>query len=181
MNLLLPLLLAANLADVTVPALSLESTDGQPRDVKAEVAKAPFTVFTFFSRKCPCVKAHDAVFKKLHEEFSARGVQFFVVDSEVGASLDADRPEVEKRGYPMPMLIDAEAKLSRELGVNFASTTVIVDREGHVRFRGGMDSARHEPTAETTPYLRDALTAVLGGTSPPVTEPKTLGCYLKRR
>ena len=181
MTLLLSLVLAAGLGDASVAAVKLDGTDGHAHDVKAEVARASFTVFNFFSRKCPCVKAHDGVLKKLHEEFSARGVQFFVVDSEVGASIDADKPEAEKRGYPMPMLIDADAQLSRALGANFASTTVVVARDGHVLFRGGIDSSRHAPDEHSTPYLRDALNALLEGKQPPVTEPKSLGCYLKRK
>lgn len=181
MTLLLSLVLAANIGDASVPALKLEGTDGHTYDVKADVAAAPFTVFYFFGRKCPCVKAHDAVVNKLQLEFAARGVRFFVVDSEVGAALDADKPEAEKRGYTMPMLIDADGQLSRSLGANFASATVVVDRDGRVLFRGGIDSARHEPDANSTPYLRDALTALLDGKQPPVTEPKTLGCYLRRK
>lgn len=181
LNFVLTLALAANLGDAIVPPLSLVATDGKPRDLKAEVAKAPLTVFTFFSRKCPCVRAHDPVMVKLRHEFAQKGVQFFIVDSEVGSSIEGDAVEAQRRGYLMPMLLDTDAKLSRAFGANIASTSVIVDSEGKLLYRGAIDSSRKEPTPDATPYLRDAIVALLDGKTPPATEPKSLGCYLKRK
>ncbi len=179
MTLLLSLVLAANLSDLSVPAVSLAGTDGQTRDLKATVVKSRFTVFTFFSRKCPCVRAHDGVLRKLHSDFSAKGVQFFSVDSESGATVVTDKAEAEKHGYPMPILIDADATLAKAMEATFATTTVIVDAAGHVVYRGGIDSSKHEPDEKTKHWLRDALTALVDGNAPPVTEPKSLGCYLR--
>jgi peroxiredoxin len=164
-----------------LPDLTLAGTDGKSHRLREEAFASKLTVLTFFSADCPCMQEHDAVMKQLAQELGPKGARFIFVDPESHANLDKDRREAERRGYPWPILLDPGGRLSRALEAKFATATVIVDGEGKVHYRGGIDSSKRHPTPETRPYLREALVALLAGEKPPEAEPKSLGCYLRQR
>jgi hypothetical protein len=106
-------------------------------------------------------------------------VRFFAVDPEVGATVARDRVEAARRGYPFPILIDGGAKMARTFGAEFAGHAVVLDRDGRVLYRGGIDSDRAHLTDDATPFLGDALADLLAGRSPRLAESKPLGCALR--
>ena len=162
-----------------VPQLTLAGTDGKSHRLPEVVAGADFTVLIFFARLCPCVAAHDARVKQLEAELRGK-VQLFFVDSEAGSSLEEDVKEARARNYLVPILRDDSGAAARDLGVEFATGTVIFDRAGRARYRGGIDTVARDVKDDTPFPLRDALLALLAGRAPPDAEPKTFGCYLRR-
>ncbi len=124
---------------------------------------------------------HDQRLRKVAEDYGRRGVRFLGVDSEVGATLERDRAEVERRRYPFPIVFDRGGELARTLGAEFAGYTLVLDRDGTIRYRGGIDSDRVRLRDDATPYLRDALDDLLAGRTPRLPESKPLGCALRLR
>ena len=140
-----------------------------------------YTVVIFFSPDCHVLAAHDDRIRKLAADFGPPRVRILAVDPEVDASLERDRAEVERRRYPFPVVIDRGGDLARSLGATFSGYTVVLDHEGNVRYRGGIDSDRVHLRDDATRYLADALTDLLGGKAPRVAESKALGCALRLR
>jgi peroxiredoxin len=162
-----------------VPALTLQGTDGGAYPLRSAITRGRWTVFVFFSARCPCQKAHDDRLRTLFEEYRSREVQFFLVDSEVGDALERGRSEVVNRNYPVPILADPNAQLAQALGATFATSSVVVDPTGKIRYRGGVDSSKREPDPSSQFYLKNALDALLAGRAPDPAETKSLGCYLR--
>ena len=162
----------------TVPSAPLEDPHGPPRDAAALARSARFTVFVFFSARCPCQSAHDARLRELHARYAPRGVAVYAVDSEVSASPERDAEEAQRRGYPFPILVDRGARLAASLGADYATYSVVVDAGGRVRFRGGIDSDRSHLREHPATYLADALDDLLAGKEPRRAEAKALGCAL---
>lgn len=163
----------------SLPDLRLEATDGRSYELKSAVREARLTVFVFFSQSCPCMTAHDARLIALAKDLQPKGVQVLLVDPEVGDALERGRAEVQRRGYPFPILADPKGRLAQAFGAQFATTSVIVDAEGVVRYRGGIDAAKREPTAKGRFFLEEALLTLLGGKSPDPAETKSFGCFLR--
>lgn len=164
-----------------VPAsATLDGTDGAPH---ALVAREPYAylVVIFFSAECHVLRAHDARVVQLAADFAPQNVQFLAVDSEVGATLEQGRAELARRGYPFPLVVDRGGAIAEKLGAEYAGYSVIVDREGRVRYRGGLDSDRVRLRDDATWYVRDALRDLLSGKNPRVAEGKALGCALRLR
>jgi hypothetical protein len=159
---------------------TLEGTDGAAH---ALVARAPhaYLVVIFFSADCHVLRAHDERIRKLAADFAPESVQFLAVDSEVGATLEQGRAELSRRGYPFPLVVDRGGAIAQRLGAEYAGYTVIVDREGVVRYRGGLDSDRVRLRDDATWYVRDALRDLLSGRAPRRAEGKALGCALRLR
>lgn len=162
-------------------AIPLPATDGRTRTLSEVLGDNEYLVVTFFSASCPCQAAHDSRLKDLHAQWHKRGVAFVSVDSEANSSLSADITEAKRRGYPFPILSDPEGKLADALGARFATYSVILDREGNIRYRGGLDSDRARLTENARHYVRTALSQLFAGQDPNPAEGKALGCFLKRR
>jgi hypothetical protein len=159
--------------------VALVAPDGGSLDALQVAAQAPFTVFVFFSRECPCLDAHDGRLRDLYAAYHPRGVQMVMVDSEVRATPETDAAEAARRAYPFPLLIDRGAKLAGALDARYATYSVVVDHEGRVAYRGGIDSDATHLKDSSTPYLRDALDDLLAGRPPRLAEAKALGCALE--
>jgi hypothetical protein len=164
-----------------VPAVVLESTRGQVETFPATLAAAPWTVLVFFSADCPCFRAHEARLAELVRAYEPQGVRFILVDSEVGASVARAAELSRERGLSVPIVIDAKAVLADALDAEYATYSVVLDPAGVVRFRGGIDSDMSHLREGATPYLRDAIDALLTGSAPQRAEAKALGCPLRTR
>jgi hypothetical protein len=101
------------------------------------------------------------------------------VDSEAGTTPESLAAEARADG--VPVLADEGSRLADELGAEYATYTVIVDRAGHVRYRGGIDSDDRWLHPAAIPYVRDALDDLLAGRAPRRPEGRALGCVLRRR
>ncbi len=141
--------------------------------------RARFTVLVFYSPTCHCLQTHDARLIALSRQYEAQGVKFVLVDSEVRGDEAADEAEGKRRGYPFPIVRDRGAKLARELGAEYATYSVLLDDEGRVLYRGGIDSDKDHLHDDAQPYLRDAIDDVLARRPPRLPVSKTLGCSLE--
>lgn len=180
LTLLLSLVACAGAPRTSVaPSLTLMGTDHRAHALSPEASRAAATVYVFYNPHCPCVSAHVARLRELHDAYAPRGVQWFMVDSEVGASTERDATFESERTFGFPMLVDIGGKLARATGAEFATFAVIVDRAGNVRYTGGVDDDRSHLRDEATPYLKDALEDVLAGRAVRRPEGKALGCALQ--
>lgn len=157
--------------------LRLQGTDGLVHALPDR--SAAWTVLVFFSAGCDYHRAHDPRMRELAARYASKGVRFYAVDSEVDATLARDAREAERRAYSYPILRDQNARLSRALGAEVATYSVVLDREGRVRYRGGLDSDELTLHENATFYLRDALDDLLAGRAPRRSETTPIGCSLR--
>lgn len=167
-------------AEPRVPTVSSaetrKGTDGADHALVAPGAK--LTVIEFFSHHCPCQEAHDPRLLELAKTYAPRGVAFYAVDSETGASVERDQKELTARGYPYPLLIDGGGKLARAVGATYATYTVVLDAQGHVIYGGGIDTDKSHLTSDSTPYLKNAIEDGLAGTKVRTPRTEAFGCAL---
>ena len=165
-------------AATSVSSEKLAGTDGAMHEILPRGSER-YAVVIFFSADCHILKLHDERLRRIATHFGEKGVRFYGVDSERGATLDRDRAEAERRSYSFPILLDEGARLAKMLGAQYAGHVVVIDGRGAILFRGGIDSDRIRLTDGATWYLNDALADLLGGQSPRIADAKTLGCALR--
>jgi hypothetical protein len=163
-----------------IPSVPLVGARGEVLDARSLAANAPLTVLVFFSPDCHCLAIHEPRLRVLSDAYRARGVRFFMVDSEERGSVERDASEAARRGYPFPILGDRGAKLADALGAEYATYSVVFDAQARVRYRGGIDTDKSRVHDDATPYLRAALDDLLAGHDPRIPEGKTLGCSLQK-
>lgn len=160
--------------------ISLLTSEGRPSSLNDYVSNSRYTIVEFFSADCPVQRAHDRRLIELFERYRSYGVAIVLVDSESGASPERDAVERRARGYPFPLLIDERGRLAEAVGAAYSTYSLILDREGHVHYRGGVDSDRLGTASNSVPYLRNALDELLSGSEPRIADSKAFGCALRR-
>jgi len=174
----LVLVLLATACAHAPPPATLVGVDGSRRSLTDFTHRAPWTVVMFVSSTCPCMASHRDPLEDLAAAYAPRGVRFLAVESDVTTTPES--LAAEAREYSMPLLRDDGARLANALGAESATYTVIVDREGRVRYRGGFDSDRVTRHPDATPYVREALDDLLAGKPPRRPETNALGCMLRK-
>ncbi|GAC1351811.1 MAG: hypothetical protein NVS3B20_19940 [Polyangiales bacterium] len=119
--------------------------------------------------------------RALFDAYHGRGVRFLSVDSEATATQEGDAVVARARRYPFPIVIDADGSLAEEADAQYATYSIIIDRNGAILYRGGIDSDRTTLSDKAEHYLRNALEDVIAGRAPAAPETKALGCVLRRR
>lgn len=172
----------ASTSAVLPASLPLRDEAGKDESIEVRAARSPHTVLVFFSSDCPVQKAHDARLRDLMATYQARGVAFAAVVSEVGADMAVEREEAKRRIPGIVVLEDRNAALADALGVEYSTHSVVLDRDRHVLYSGGIDSDRTHLSPDTSAWLKQALDATLSSPSVPVAKAKTepLGCPLRK-
>jgi peroxiredoxin len=160
--------------------LPLQTVDARPETLAQLTGPARYTVVVFVALHCPCFAAHDQRLRDLAQAYGPRGVAFVGVDSEVDETPATVAAKGAERGLPFPILLDPGARLADRLGAEYATYTVILDRDGRVLYRGGIDADKQRLHDDTTMYVRDALEDLVNGRPPRLSEGKALGCVLRR-
>ena len=94
--------------------------------------------------------------------------------------MERDANEAQRRAYPFPILMDPQALLAKAFVAEYATYSVILDGNGSILYRGGIDSDRTHLRDDATFFVREALDDLLAGHPPRRPDAKTLGCALQR-
>lgn len=137
-------------------------------------------VVVFLSARCPCTASHLPALSELYREYSTKGVRFVGVHSNIDEPAEDVKLYFAHAGLPFPVIQDPEQRLADEFGALKTPHAFIVSPSGKVLFRGGVDSSAVTEKAEKH-FLRDALSAVVAGKTPEITEARALGCVIRRK
>ena len=162
------------------PPLTVVDTTGASTTLPADLARSKLTVLVFYAEHCPCFRVHEERLVALARSYEPRGVRVLFVDSEVSGNAQRDGRAAAERGLPA-IALDPGAKLADAVGADYATYSVVLDPQGRVRYRGGIDSDKDRLHDDATLFLRDAVDDLLAGREPRVSEGKALGCALQKR
>jgi hypothetical protein len=131
---------------------------------------------------CPVANGYAPEINRLCQEYTPRGVSFFLVqvDPDLG-SREAGR-HAREYGYSCPVVLDSRHELVRRAGATMVPEAVVFGPDGQRKYRGRIDDQYADlgkrRAQVTSRDLRDALDAVLAGR--PVRRPVTqaVGCFI---
>ena len=83
------------------------------------------------------------------------------------------------KGMPYPYLHDNTQEVAALWGAQRTPEFFLMNGEGVVIYHGRMDDSPRDPTAATTSELKDAIDAMLAGSTPPVQFTDSIGCSVK--
>lgn len=137
------------------------------------------TVFLFSSTQCPIANSYTPRMIELGKEYQAKGVRFFLVNSNREDTLEALRRYAKERVFPFPAVKDDGTQLADILNASHTPEAVIVDAKSIVRYRGRIDD-NPDRAKVVRQDVREALDAILVGK--PVVNGRTLpfGCTIFR-
>ena len=180
---------------VSCSAVGLAQHDRvQLRDLNGR-AIAPFTpsgrasVVFFVATDCPVSNSYAPEIQRVCRDYRPRGVECSLIYEDVdthpaAAHLDQQvRTHLEEYGYSgFTAVVDRDRAAATHAKASITPQAFVIDRSGEIRYRGRIDNlyaALGKTRQQVTSHdLRDALDAVLAGSTVPHPETEALGCFI---
>ncbi|MBM3648857.1 MAG: thioredoxin family protein [Alphaproteobacteria bacterium] len=176
--------------DLGKPAPQFTAVDSNGKTWSLADLKGKVVVIETTNHQCPYVRKHYVADKMQAQqrEAAAKGVVWLTSASsatgEEGYVTAAQANEIVKKynAAPAAVLLDPQSKIARAYGATVTPHMYIIDANGILVYKGGIDSIRSSDANDVPKakqYVRLALDEVLAGK--PVTEASTrpYGCSLK--
>jgi peroxiredoxin len=154
-----------------VGAFDLQDERGQRRALGDYQGKT--LVVIVWGASCPTSAGYAQRLQALAQRFGGR-VEL------LGLAVEGDATAVgqakQRQGLGFPIAIDAGGRVAQGLGAGVTPTALVIDGQGTLRYRGAIDDDPAGARAgSATPYLQQAIDAVLAGRAPPQTETRAVG------
>lgn len=143
--------LAAPKADPLVgksaPPFTLAGLDGKRMSLAS--LKGKIALLNFWDFGCPSCNLEVKHLERLHRKYSGQGLRVVGV-AELAAEPKQVRRFLQEYDATYPVLLDPEQSVARKYGITAHPVTILVDREGVVRFVHTGFLKGDELTLETT-------------------------------
>jgi len=142
------------------------------------LAENDFAVLIWHSIECPWVVPLEPVLPGMASEWGEEGVQFIAINS--NNTEDPATIAEQLSGFNFPVLYDEGNAIADQYGATRTPEVFVVDSEMNLRFHGRINDDTRNPDSAGNPDLANALSALVKGEAPPVTETIVRGCTVKR-
>ena len=146
----------------------------------ADYKDAKLVVLVFTCNHCPVAQAYQDRLIALQKQYKAKGVQLVAVNvNNIPADrLDEMKKRAKQKGFNFPYLYDASQKMGHDYGATVTPHVFVLDKDRKIAYMGAVDDNMQAGKVKT-PYLRNALDALLRGEKPPQEVTKQFGCGIK--
>ena len=179
---------AAPQIDQPAPLFSATGADG--KTINLADYKGKTVVLEWTNHECPFVKKHyeSGNIPRLQKEAVKQGVVWLqVMSTAVGEEGYIDgatalKVNASRQAVPTAAVLDPQGKVGRLYGAQTTPHIFIVDAQGKLAYKGGIDSipsARQEDIAKAEPYVANAIKALGAGLKVPQSSTRPYGCSVK--
>lgn len=151
-------------------SLALTDVAGKPQ--KLETYRGKITVIEFWAADSAGALL-DKKTAKLAEDYAKKGVAFILVDANKadldGAEATTKRitEQAQKAGLTCPIALDKQGAWADVFGAAAEGDVFVIDAKGMLAYRGALDDdPKGEKADKCTPYLANALDALIAGKAP---------------
>src|SRR5438552_1261206 len=160
---------------------NLEGTDGKKHSL-ADLADKEVVVVCFTCNTCPYAVDHEERLIALAKKFAAEGNRCALIAINANKVKDdllrAMQERAKAKGFNFPYLHDETQQVARSYGATFTPEFVVLNKNRKVVYLGAMDDSPDGKNV-TKRYLEDAISAVLAGRPPTITETPAVGCAVR--
>ena len=168
----------------SAPAFKLPDANGAMHSFDDAAGSHAYLVM-FICNHCPFVKHVADELARLGDDYQAKNVAVFAINSNDFENYPADGPEkmneeAALRGYAFPYLIDADQSVAKAYQAACTPDFYLFDADRKLVYRGQLDCSRPgNAVAVDGSDLRSAIDAVLSGKPVPGDQVPSVGCNIK--
>lgn len=155
---------------------AFEGQDEQGRRHALADQQGKVVVVVVWGSSCRASEAYAERLQALARHATSTGVVVLGVAPNQDDAAAAVSQAKQRQGLSFPILLDRGGRIAAAVGASVTPTACVIDGAGVLRYRGAIDD---DPAgsrgASATPYLRQAIDAVLAGRDPPKTETRPAG------
>jgi peroxiredoxin len=172
----------------TVADFTVKNTvTGKPVSLYSLPGSTKGAVVVFTCNHCPFAKKYEQRIIDIDKKYAAKGFPVLAISSNDPSAAPEDAPNLlasraKEKGYSFPYAYDESQAVAKTFGATKTPHAFLVAKEGGkwvVKYIGAIDDNTDEPENVKTPYLANAIDAVLAGKAVAVTETKAIGCTIK--
>jgi cytochrome c biogenesis protein CcmG/thiol:disulfide interchange protein DsbE len=120
--------------DQPMPAFDLAMLDGQK--VQAQALRGHVVVMDFWTSWCQPCRREFPELEKVYARYRGRpDISFYAVDGDRGDTPENARRFFQEAGYKLPVAYDHGSKIYEMFSAPGFPTLVVLDRQGHLRYR----------------------------------------------
>jgi thiol-disulfide isomerase/thioredoxin len=172
--------------DATITLIDVDGKEHKLGDYQGRIV-----VVDFWSIQCPVSRAYEERLNALHAKYGKEGIVFLAIDSNhTEIDKDADMKNEDAYGrireyrdeakVKMPILVDRGNVVADRFNAQTTPHAFVIDKQGMLRYAGAIDSDQSGRKDDATPYLANALDALLAGKEIEMASTKPVGCSIKR-
>jgi alkyl hydroperoxide reductase subunit AhpC len=192
---LLFMMMSVPMAALASPEIGKPAPDFSAKTISGEVfslkeQKGHLTVLEWTNHECPFVKKHydSGNMQALQMAYTQKGVRWVRINSSAEGKQGHLTPEqakdiiVEQKVAATDTVLDADGKVGKLYEAKTTPHMFIVDAKGKLAYMGAIDSIRSPNPADiekATPYVADALDALLEGKPVETASTQPYGCGVK--
>lgn len=162
-----------------VPDFSLKDAKGVTHTLSQYKGKV--VVVEMASQQCPYSRGVDPDLIALSQKHGSGDVVFLAIDSHNSTTVEEIAKYAGEVGKSYPILKDVDNKYADVLGAKTTPEIFLVDKEGNLAYHGAFDNREQPDKKGSTPYVENAIAAVLKGEKPSPDQVKSWGCSIKRK
>lgn len=170
----------------TAADFKLRNTDGNMVSLNDYPGSKGFIVI-FTCNHCPYAQAYQERIQSLDTKYSALGFPVIAINPNDPNLVPEDSYEnmvtlAKQKNLTYPYLFDATQDVYRKYGANRTPHAFLLEKKGNrliVRYIGAIDDNYQDASQVKTPYLANAIDALLAGKTPDPTMTKSIGCSIK--
>ena len=140
-------------------------------------------VVVFECNHCPYVIASIDRMNNMAEYCNVNGIGFVGINSNDPDNYPVDSFENmvkrAEKGMPYAYLHDGTQEVATAWGAQRTPEFFLLNADGVVTYHGRMDDNPRDPTQVTTSELKDAIDAMLAGSTPAIQSTDSIGCSVK--
>ncbi len=168
-----------------VPMAEEKMKDVSGKDISLNSIKTGKGLLVIFScNTCPYVKLSESRIKEVSDNCIKQGIGCIIINSNEAQradedSFDAMTKYASSQKLNCPYAMDINSKLADAFGATRTPQCFLFNTTGLI-YKGAIDDNVKDAGAVKTPYLKDAIDALVKNTTPAMQETKSIGCTIKR-
>lgn len=161
------------------PEFALPDASGTTHTLSQYSGK--IVVLEWTNPTCPFVKRHykAATMKKLAEKYATKDVVWLAIDSSHFVKAADVKKWQEEQKLSYPTLLDPTGAVGHAYGAKTTPHMFVIAKDGTVAYAGAIDDDPRGEKADARNYVDEALTKLLAGQQPEVTNTQPYGCSVK--
>jgi peroxiredoxin len=176
---------ALNIGDPIVDAdVKMKNVDGKEISIK-DVQGEKGTLIIFSSTHCPFVIGWQDTMVELANTYQDKGFGVLFINSNnpatAGDTYESMQEMAKTKGYRFPFVVDATSDVAKKFGASKTPDVFLFDAAGKLAYKGAIGEGGQKPKDGGANWLKDALEALMEGTTVENTVTKAVGCSIKFR
>ncbi len=147
-----------------------------------DFSDAKAVVFRVQGNGCPIVRNALPRFRELRDAYSAQGVEFMMINSNLQDNRTSIAREAEEFRFDIPVWVDESQNVGELLGLIRTGEVFVVDpKTWKIAYHGAVDDRltyENQKAAAEHHYLKDALDDLVNGRPVRLSSTEALGCLI---